>query len=47
MLDPDLEVRNVASNVLRRINGWESIQRYGTNTPHGFNPDFLTNAPPR
>jgi len=45
MLDPDVEVRNVASNVLRRINGWESIKRYGTNTLHGFIPDFLTNAP--
>jgi hypothetical protein len=49
MRDPDLEVRTVASNILRRMGGWELfgeewVRRHGTNTLNGITPDFFTNA---
>jgi hypothetical protein len=52
MRDPDSEVRSIATNILRRMGGWELVgekwvRRHGTNTVHGITPDFFTNAPPR
>lgn len=52
MRDPDSVVRDVATNVLREMGGWERVgeewvRRHGTNTLNGITPDFFTNAPPR
>jgi hypothetical protein len=52
MRDPDSEVRSIATNILRRMGGWELVgeqwvRRQGTNTLHGITPDFFTNAPAR
>jgi HEAT repeat protein len=52
MRDPDYQVRVTATNILRRMGGWELVgeqwvRRHGTNTLHGITPDFFTNVPSR
>jgi hypothetical protein len=52
MRDPDYQVRDMATNTLRHMGGWELVgerwvRRHDTNTPNGITPDFFTNAPPR
>jgi hypothetical protein len=50
MRDPDYQVRDLATNILRRMGGWklvdyEWVRCHGTNTLYGITPDFFTNAP--
>jgi hypothetical protein len=52
MRDPDYQVRDTATNILRRTGGWEKVddqwvRRRGTNTLYGITPDFFTDAPSR
>ncbi len=52
MRDTDSVVRDVATEVLRLMGGWERVGekwvlRHGTNTLNGITADFFTNAPPR
>ena len=52
MRDPDYPVRVAATNLLRRMGGWELVgeqwvRRHGTNTLYGITPDFFTDGPPR
>lgn len=50
MRDPDYQVRETATNILRRIGGWEKVddqwvRRQGTNVLYGITPDFFNDAP--
>ncbi len=50
--DPEYEVRDNATHILRRMGGWELVgerwvPRHGTNILYGITPDFFTNGPPR
>lgn len=52
MRDPDYQVRVIATNVLRRLGGWELVggqwvRGHRTNTLYGITPDFFTNPPAR
>lgn len=52
MRDPDSEVRNFATSILREMGGWERVgeewvRRHGTNTLNGITPDFFTNTSTR
>ena len=49
--DPEYEVRDNATRILRRMGGWELagerwVPRHGTNILYGITPDFFTNGPP-
>jgi hypothetical protein len=48
--DPEYEVRDAATRILRRMGGWELVgerwvSRHGTNILYGITPDFFTDAP--
>jgi HEAT repeat protein len=53
MRDTDYQVRDTATNILRRTGGWELVDEQwvrrwgGTNTLYGITPDFFTNAQSR
>ena len=52
MRDPDYQVRDIATNILRRMGGWEKVddqwvRRQGTNNLNGITPDFFNNTPSR
>ena len=52
MRDPESQVRVAATNILRRMGGWEKVdeqwvRRPGASTLYGITPDFFTNGAPR
>ncbi len=51
MRDSDREIRDMATNALRHMGGWELVgeqwvRPHGTSTLHGITSDFFTNSPP-